>query len=270
MPWRNRRAPIDLDAGPSIGRFIPFSSHVDPRTVRTREGDYVRVWTIRGIAFESLAPDEIAARHETLNQLIRSLGDGDIAFWSHRVRRRVVATLPDSSDNDFAALLASQYAHSLSTSRMLANELDLTVAFRLDGTSLPALFPLRRPARLDDLIASETRALARLDEISLQVESGLARYGPRALTTYRERNQLNSEVLEFFGLLVNGRWEPTPVSDGPIYDTLPNVRLFFGSERIEIRALQRVATGAARHPDHRCHRSLAPHSRRPTHEWRAF
>ena len=35
-----------------LADFVPFSSHVTDQVIRTREGDYLRVWKIAGIAFE--------------------------------------------------------------------------------------------------------------------------------------------------------------------------------------------------------------------------
>jgi type IV secretion system protein VirB4 len=234
-PWRPTVTRIDTDAGPSIGRHVPFTSHTDARTVRTRNGEYLRSWQIRGIAFETMEPAEVATRHETLNQLVRALGNGDLAFWTHKIRCAVHPVVTGDYGNCFASALADQYAKKLDATGMLANQLFLTIVYRAAKQGRGQLRPGLAGPTLDSLIACEERALARLDEVSLQVESTLANYGPVALTTYVSGHTVNSRILELFGMILNGRWERVPVPNGPIHEGLATVRLLFGAERIEIR-----------------------------------
>lgn len=71
-----------------LADFIPFSSHVTDRVIRTREGDYIQIWKVPGIAFETADPADILALHVTFNQLVRNLPGGHVAIWTHRLRRR--------------------------------------------------------------------------------------------------------------------------------------------------------------------------------------
>lgn len=44
-----------------LANFVPYSTHVTDHVIRTREGDYLRVWKIAGIAFEAADPADILA-----------------------------------------------------------------------------------------------------------------------------------------------------------------------------------------------------------------
>src|SRR5260370_36055658 len=64
-----------------LADFIPYSTHVTDHVIKTREGDYLCIWRIAGIAFEAADPADILVRHEGLNQLIRGLAGGPGGLW---------------------------------------------------------------------------------------------------------------------------------------------------------------------------------------------
>ena len=45
----------------------------------------------------------------------------------------------------------------------------------------------------------------------------------------------HSEIAEFLGYLVNGRWRAMPCTGGPLYRSLPTARLSFGGDKLELR-----------------------------------
>lgn len=92
-----------------LADFVPFSSHLDDHVIRTREGDYLRVWRIAGIAFEAADPGDILVRHEGFNQLVRSLPGGHVGLWLHRIRRRVTDHFATPYGNPFCQALATRY-----------------------------------------------------------------------------------------------------------------------------------------------------------------
>ena len=229
-------APLcQLKGGRPLADFIPFTSHVTDEIIKTRDGDYLRVWRLAGIGFEAAEPSEILARHENLNQIVRSVTDGAIAFWTHKVRRRTAATLDANFSSPFCARLDEDYADLLGKHRMMVNELYLTAIWRPQLSRMQRMASKARHARLESLRSEEIRAVTALNDIGRQLEAALKRYGIEALGTYSRGSVLYSRALEFFGFLLNAVWETVPVPSGPIYDALGTARLFFGVERIEIR-----------------------------------
>ncbi|MFP6559411.1 VirB4 family type IV secretion/conjugal transfer ATPase [Paraburkholderia sp. B3] len=224
-----------------LADFMPFSSHVNDYVIRTREGDYLRVWKIAGIAFEAADPGDILVRHEGFNQLVRSLPGGHVGLWSHRIRRRVTDHFSTPYAEPFCQELATRYYASFAGYRMMANELYLTLVYRPHRTRLGRLFSQAARRTPDDIRREQREAMKVMAELAAQVESTLKPWDPEPLGTYTrairytQRPVRFSAALEFLGYLVNAAWEPVPVPAGRIAEALPTSRLFFRTEKVEIR-----------------------------------
>ena len=156
-----------------LADFVPFSSHVTDQVIRTREGDYLRVWKIAGIAFEAADPGDILVRHEGFNQLVRSLPGGHVGLWAHRIRRRVTDHFATPYGNPFCQELATRYYASFAGYRMMANELYLTLVYRPHRTRLGRLFSHAARRTPDDIRRAQHEALKVMAELAAQVESAL-------------------------------------------------------------------------------------------------
>ncbi|OPY63615.1 MAG: Type IV secretion system protein virB4 [Syntrophorhabdaceae bacterium PtaU1.Bin034] len=217
-------------------RFIPFSTHIDPRTLKLRTGDYLRIWRLGGISHESADPEDIQIRADGINQLYRSIGTANVAIWTHNVRRTVSDRLVAQYENDFCRHLDQKYYDSLSGYRMMANELYLTVIYRPAVSRVEKAFHRAARRTIEDIKRDEADALKTFGEIADVVEQSLRRYDIDPLGTYsNDKGVVFSRVLEFLAFLINGTWEKIPVPQGPINEYLPTSRLFFGSESLEIR-----------------------------------
>jgi len=235
-----------------VAEMIPYSSHVSDTVIKTREGDYLCIWKIAGIAFEAADPVDILVRHNGFNQLVRSFSGGQLAIWTNRLRRQISDRFTTPYDNPFCQSLADRYYASFAGYRMMANELYLTLIYRPHRTKLGKLFNRAATRTLADIRRAQHEALKVMEELAAQVESSVKPYDPQVLGVYVRSVQTHphaperrySTALEFLGYLVNGIWEPVPVPSAPIREALPTSRLFFGGERIEIRAPNRVRYGA--------------------------
>lgn len=54
----------------ALADTIPYSTHVTDHVIKTREGDYLRIWKLAGIAFEAADPADILVRR------VQSVGAG--------------------------------------------------------------------------------------------------------------------------------------------------------------------------------------------------
>ena len=219
---------------PAAG-FIPLSSHIDPKTIKTRNGDFLRVWRIGGISHESADPQDIQVRMDGINQLYRSIGTANVAVWTHNVRRCVTDRLTAHYDNSFCRHLDRKYYDSFSGYRMMANELYLTVIYRPVLSRVIKAFSRAGKRTIDEIRREEKEALKAVEEISNVVEQSLKRYDVDALGAYESSGVMFSSALEFFGFLINGEWQRIPLPKGPLNEYLTTSRLFFGSESVEIR-----------------------------------
>ena len=226
-------------------RHIPYTAHVGPEVVKTAFGDYVQVFRLGGVSFESADVDQLNVWHEKLNVLWRNVAAPGIALWSHIIRRRETLRPRGAVSPGFAAALHERYACRLAGEILMANELYLAVLYR------PAA------GRTAGLLA---RAITRFKPASPRLETGdaleacrklaqalrasLARYEPESLGCYQESGRWYSSLLEYLALLVNGERQRMPLPGGPLSPAFATTRLCFGREVVEYRGATSTRVGA--------------------------
>ncbi len=227
----------------AIAPFLPYSSHVSPNTIVTKDGDYLRIWKVAGIAFETTDADEILLRKDQLNTLFRSIGTNHVALWSHNVRRKTSDRLKSVYDNDFCRDLDQKYYDSFAGYRMMANELYLTVVYRPNPSRMDRALVKSSRRSVDEIKRDQQAAIRKLDEIAYQIESSMRRYGVdekrglEELTTYTDTDGvLYSQQLEFLNFLITGEWQKVRVPTMPLNEYLGTAWVFVGTETIEIRS----------------------------------
>jgi len=129
----------------AVAPFVPYSSHVSPNTIVTKDGDFMRIWKLSGISFETADAEDMLLRKDQLNTLFRSIGSNHVALWSHSVRRQTSDRLKSTFENNFCRDFDKKYFDSFAGYRMMANELYLTVVYR----------PM--PSRMDKAMAKTAR-----------------------------------------------------------------------------------------------------------------
>jgi type IV secretion system protein VirB4 len=217
-----------------LARFIPFSSLVSPHDVITRGGDFLRVWRLAGVPFECADEHVIAERHEALCSLLRNLAGGQWAVWTHRLHREVTDALDDPKSEGFARDLSQAYQRQLGQRRMMSNELYLTLVFRPHAGKLGRALQSTERTR-EGIAAAHQDALRVMEERTALIGRVLRGFGPELLGTRTQRGRTYSEVAEFLGYLVNGRWRAVPAQAGALFRTLPDTRLSFGGDKLELR-----------------------------------
>ena len=229
----------------TAGRHIPYSAHVSEYVVRTDCGDYVQVFRLDGVSFETVDDSSLNTLSERLNILWRNIASPNVALWVHIVRRTEHLAAVEVGSADFAARLDARYRGRLASESLMVNELYLAVLYRpvtTVATGVVAQMLARtqpEAARLE--LADSLDACAKLGQTLL---ASLTRYEPERLGVYRSRNAWCSTILEYFGLLVNGEWQRVPVPRGPLNEALATSRLLFGAEAIEYRTPTRTRVGA--------------------------
>ena len=217
-----------------LARFVPFSSLVGAHDAITRGGDYLRVWRLDGVAFECADDHHIAERHEALCSLLRNLAGGQWAVWTHRLHRSVGDELQDPPQPGFARDLSRAYQAKLGRSRMMSNELYLTLVYRPNVSRTSRALQSRQRTR-SAITEAQSEALRVMEERSALVSRVLRGFGPQLLGTREHLGRTYSEVAEFLGYLVNGFSRPIPMTAGPLYRSLPIARLSFGGDKLELR-----------------------------------
>jgi type IV secretion system protein VirB4 len=214
----------------AIADFIPFSTHVSPSIVKTTGGDYLIAWRLDGLPFVGRDEWDIDHRHGTFNRLLQTLRAPDfcnLAFWVHDVRRK--RRIEDGSvfRQRFNQELSDAYFAGLCDQKIMQNELYLTLIYR------PAASGGRMAERSSDIArlgSEQEQAIDKLLELARNLEATLNDYAPCRLGMYEASNGVVfSEVLEFFGYLVNRIDERVPVLDSPVTAYLPVSRHMFSA-----------------------------------------
>jgi len=215
----------------SISEFIPFSSHVSPHVVKTTGGDFLITWRLDGLPFVGREEWELEHRHGTFNRMLQTLRAPDfvnVAFWVHDIRRRGRVDLQSKYQQSFNQQLSDDYFERLSSQKIMRNELFLTMIYRPIVTGKKFV---EKSSNVERLQAEQDQAVGKVTELAGNVEAVLKDYAPTLLGMYEnDKGVVFSEVLSFFGYLLNRLEEPVPVLRAPVYDYLPVSRHMFSAK----------------------------------------
>lgn len=218
-------------ADTSISEFIPLSTHVSPSVIKTTGGDYLLVWHLGGLPFVGRDEWEIEHRHNTFNRMLQTLRAPDfanLAFWVHDVRRKRRINNRSKFDQTFNQGMSDAYFESLSSQKIMQNELYLTMIYRpvVTGKRL-----VEKSTNVTQLQSEQDEAIAKIQELAGNLEAVLKDYSPYRLGMYEASNGVVfSEALEFFGYLLNRIDEPVPVLSAPVNSYLPVSRHMFSDK----------------------------------------
>jgi type IV secretion system protein VirB4 len=224
---------------------IPYRVQLSDSVIRTSLLDYVQVFRLGGVSFESADDAQLNNWHERLNILWRNIASPNVALWTHVIRRREAAQWQRAAGVGFAAGLLNRYRERLAHESLMVNEIYLSTVYRpaagiahgMIAKALSRFHP--RASRV------ETRdALEACGKLAQTIGAGMARYEPQLLGTYRASGTCCSAPLEFLGVLINGEWQRIPLSRVPLNEALATSRVYFGSEAIEYRAPSATRAGA--------------------------
>lgn len=212
---------------------IPFASHISKTTIKNNSGDYVRVFRLAGIAHESADDDDINAWHEQLGYYLRSIASPHLAVWSHVVRREEQTYPAGEYKPGFARDLDAKYrAHCLAGAKMMVNELYITLVYRPSSNRVEKLFGKFERLSRESMLSDQLAAIDALDELEENLKVALSRYDTEVLGVYEHNGHMYSEMLEFFGFLVNGEWQRMPLPKGNLRRFIATSRPFFGTESL--------------------------------------
>jgi type IV secretion system protein VirB4 len=215
---------------------IPYNVQLSESVVRTSLLDYVQVFRLGGVSFESADDDQLNNWHERLNILWRNIASPNVALWTHVIRRREGTPWQREPGGGFAAALLNKYRERLAHESLMVNELYLSTVYRSTGSIATGLLAKAMSRLHKDVPRAETRdALDACAKLSQTIQTGLARYEPEQLGTYCSGGVHFSALLEFLAHLINGERHRVPLTRTPLNEVLATSRLFFGTEAVEYR-----------------------------------
>jgi type IV secretion system protein VirB4 len=226
-------------------RYIPYAAHVAPEVVRTTAGDYLQVFRLGGISFESADVERLNALYERRNILWRNLAGEGLALWTHVIRRRERVAESAAPAAGFAATLHAKYRRRLAGEILMVNELYLAVLYRPVSSRAAGLLSGAIARFRPESCGPDTAdALEACRKIAQTLRASLAVYEPESLGCYERSGRWYSSLLEYLALLVNGERQPMALPRGPLSAAIATTRLCFGRESIEYRLPAETRIGA--------------------------
>lgn len=224
------RSALAREVGTS--EFIPYTAHVTDLVVKLQSGAYIQTFRLQGASHESADTADINGWHDQLNGLMRSIASPNIALWTHVVRREFSEFPAGEFEPGFAADFNRKYAAHVASSRMLVNELYLTIVYQPDSNKASRAFAsfsdLFSVKTSNELEAEQHDNLEALEEISSTVMASLDRYEAEPLGCYDHRGNQFSGLLEFLAFILDGEWRRFPLPRAEIRELLMTSRPFFG------------------------------------------
>ncbi len=226
-----------------VADFIPYSTQINENTIKTKEGNYLQVIKLDGVAHEAADPDNIIIWKNQINILLRNISSPQVCIWANTVRREEKAYPGSGYTGSLDQDLDDKYRAHLAQKKMMVNELYLTILYRPAASKALGFFS-RMEKNLEIVNQQQDEAIEKLNELVSVVTSSLNSYGPRVLGTYKHLGRLHSEVLEFLDFLVNGDWTPRSLPKQKLSDCLARNRPFFGADALELRGVVDSKVGA--------------------------
>lgn len=236
----------ELDLEINTSDFIPYGNHVTKNTIKLVTGDYLQVIRLQGAAHESADAADINLWHENLNNFLRNIAAQDMAIWSHVIRREFNEYPAGEFENTFCKQLNSKYKAHMTESRMLVNELYLSIVYRPSANNPMGALSFLKKKSAEEISEEQAEHIEAIDDVVEKSLSSLNRYLPKVLGCYEHKGIMFSEVQEFLAFLVDGEWRRQPITRAEIKDCLCTARPFFGKGGLlTLKGPAKVQYGAA-------------------------
>ncbi len=213
----------------SIGRHVPWVSHIGPSTIITRDGALIRVYHLEGVSQESVSDADVDHWKETHNTLLLSIQNPRCAIWTHLIRRPTSPVLKDGCITEFADELDTQYRETLDAADIYENSLYLAVI--IAPPLMPAQSLIRTIKGLTEKISPHhAETLKALEDVHLSLTEAFSHYSPVTLTLYEESGITYSEPLSFAAEIASGTRVKIPLDHREGSEAISVSELAFGPE----------------------------------------
>jgi type IV secretion system protein VirB4 len=220
--------------------FIPYKCHYTSDTLLGKDESLIRVIKIKGFAFETADDIEIDLKKSARNNLLKGMASGNFSLYFHTVRRKEKAFPEGRMPDVFSERVNKEWRAKHSDDKSFINEHYLTIIRGHDTAAIAKIHQmLQKIQHTADRLAWEDHmreAFDELDEMTIRILNGFSSYGARLLGITETEDGIFSELLEFFGRIINcGFSQPMTLPTMNLDRYLPISRLFFGARSIEAR-----------------------------------
>ena len=221
----------------AIGDRLPYARHLDEITLITRDGLLVQTLKLDGFPFETADDQELNYRKQVRETLLRGVAGSRLSIYHHVVRRLVSPVISGQSGDPFCDELDRAWQARLAGRKLYVNDLYLTFVHRPLQGRIGFMEQLFRSASRDE--ANVAQDLRRLNTVRESFLATLSPYGARTLSLYRDKRGEASEPSAFLSQILSGETRRVAAPQGDLGQSLPDRRLTFGLDALEIAAAGR-------------------------------
>lgn len=240
---------VDTDPAeqPAIGwetdgaDYVPDMHHIAPDVMLLADSSLLAMLRLPGYAFELESMRTRNARRKQINAVILGIADNNVQYSTHLIRHKHVPPLPPATfRNRFARRLFKKYERNVLGSKLVANDWYISVVvsprFRPVMSFKRRLMGMigRRPkAEPSDAVVRQLGAIMQALTAYFSHGGGV-RIG---LCRDHETGYLRSEIAEARRLMIAGRYQKVPVTNGTMADAIYTERVRCGTLGIQIDGL---------------------------------
>lgn len=229
-----RKPPIKLERDPS--QYLPYARHVNEHVVALDNGEYMAVFALDGISFETADVSTINDWHEKLNATWRTVAHERVAVMVHTIRRIERGYPGGEFRSPFARDLDAAYKARVLAKRLFVNEHYLTVIYRpavgVADKAASSVFSIFSKATAHE---AEEEIIDTFTDILRDVEKLLGRISPRILGVYEFNGLQFSEPMELIQRIMTADNRRVPLVRGHLGRAVYSDRVIFGQELFEVR-----------------------------------
>ena len=229
----------------SAGNFIPFLCHWDSKTILTKNEELVQVIRVDGFSFETADDEDLDVRKTLRNTLFKGLEGGGITLYFHIIRRRKsifassASSLRKAKSNDFVEYTDYKWRKKQLGKEAFVNELYITITKRPEKAGAAIVeYMIKKFQQKTSRTEWESQMRDMYDDLEETTErimTTLDNYNPTLLSVVETDFGSYSQILEFFGKIVNCGDE---IKYGSNYKNIDHYlftnRLYFNDKFIEV------------------------------------
>lgn len=223
-------------------QFIPYDGHITSSVVITKKKELVSVIKMQGFSFETADDEDVDMKKSIRNTLFKSVASAEYSIWVHTVRRKIHASIDGEFKGTFGHFLNEEWKRKHSDAETYINDIYMTIIrteasgnFVQSAVSLLNKAVAQADKELQDIAIA--KGVKQHEELINRMIGSLKDYKPYILGIKETERGTFSEILEFFGTLVNcGAQAPILVPATDVSKCLCTHRLYFGKRAIESRS----------------------------------
>lgn len=226
----------------NIEKHIPFSSHIENNLIINKNGDFVAMWEIKGISFETRGDDELDAKKNELDNFIRSFSNENIAIYVNVIKKNTSVSIGGDFDGFwFADENNHRYLDYIK--RQQNKEVLIYVSLVMKGANLQdktdsfitELFSKitgKNTANLKEKEDLIDKNLSKMKDFCFRFEKGLSEFGSRQLGLYEKNGRAYSELIDVYNFILTGIDRQIVIEPTRLSNLLATTNLIFGEQTI--------------------------------------